>query len=166
MQDVLQARHLQPLALTTSAPASSVRKTPIPREAAVRYVYRDRYYSLGLMLDCLTRARDSGGSRERRTTERLTKRCAAQCTPCPLGSTSPAGSTGEEACHFSMAFAYKLTREEYQIAAEKLKNAIGPFKSARVCIRPFLMPIFLRATLDFLIMPSVHRVRAVHVGYP
>jgi len=56
---------------------------------------------------------------------------SSACTPCPLGSTSPAGSTGEEACHFSMAFAYKLTREEYQIAAEKLKNAIGPFKSAR-----------------------------------
>ena len=65
-----------------------------------------------------------------------------------------------------MAFAYKLTREEYQIAAEKLKNSIGPFKSARVCIRPFLMPILLRATLDFLIIPSIHRVCALHVGYP
>jgi hypothetical protein len=65
-----------------------------------------------------------------------------------------------------MAFAYKLTREEYQIAAEKLKNAIGPFKSARVFIRPFLMPILLRATLDVVSMPSIHRACAVLVGYP
>ena len=67
--------------------------------------------------------------------------CFSQCTPCPLGSTSPAGSTGEDACHFSMAFTYELAREEYLVAANNLKHAVGPYKSARVCTRPFLLRV-------------------------
>ena len=32
-----------------------------------------------------------------------------------------------------MAFTYELAREEYQVASDKLKLAIGPYKTARVC---------------------------------
>jgi hypothetical protein len=55
----------------------------------------------------------------------------AHCTPCPLGSTSPVGSTGEDACHFSMSFTYMLTKVEYQHAADELKMTTAPFKTAK-----------------------------------
>jgi hypothetical protein len=79
-----------------------------------------------------------------------------------MGSTSPAGSTGEDACHFSMAFILELTKEEYQIAADKVKLTVGPFKSARVCVRPFLRLSSSVHPLDVLILLSLHRV----CGYP
>jgi hypothetical protein len=56
---------------------------------------------------------------------------SAICTPCPLASTSPAGSTGEDACHFSESFMYNLLRTEYVVAAARVKMAAAPFKSAR-----------------------------------
>ena len=63
-----------------------------------------------------------------------------------------------------MGFTYELAREEYLVAANNLKHAVGPYKSARVCIRPFLrLPSFVRP-LDVVILPSLHRVCTVHVG--
>jgi hypothetical protein len=88
--------------------------------------------------------------------ERLMETPSAQCTPCPMGSTSPAGSTGEDACHFSMAFTYELAREEYLVAANNLKHAVGPYKSARVCIRSFLRLLSFLRPLDVVILPSLH----------
>ena len=48
-----------------------------------------------------------------------------------MGSAAPAGSTGADACHFSLAMRYELTREDYQIAAARMKQAIAPYKTAR-----------------------------------
>ena len=73
-----------------------------------------------------------------------------------MGSTSPAGSTGEDACHFSMAFTYELARTEYQVASDKLKKAVGPYKTARVCIRPVLRVYSSCLPLDVLTLLSSH----------
>ena len=48
-----------------------------------------------------------------------------------MGSAAPAGSTGADACHFSLAMRYELTREDYQIAAKRMQEAISPYKTAR-----------------------------------
>ena len=55
----------------------------------------------------------------------------ATCTACPPGSAAPAGSTGEDACAFSMAMRLEISRLDYLLAADRFKKATAPYKTAR-----------------------------------